>query len=261
MPNADELLRAGDLDGARAALVETVRTEPANVQARMFLFQFLALAGEWDKARRQLATIAQMSGEAQMLAMAYGQAIDAEAERAQVFSGAVKARQHVESEWANGVIDAIHHFANGRISEGDDARGAAFDAAPDTPGELDGEAFEWIADADGRFGPCFEAIIAGKYGIQPFDQVETIKSEGARDLRDILWFPVQIAFKSGQSVAAMLPARYPGTELSDRIDEKLTKATSWIDQDWGQSGVGQHLWSLSTENEHGLLSLRTLSFT
>lgn len=261
MQNADELLRAGDLDGARAVLVETVRTEPANIQARMFLFQFLALAGEWEKARRQLSTIAQMSGEAQMLAVAYGQAIDAELERAQVYAGTVVARQHVASDWANGVTEAIHHFVNGRVAQGNDARDAAFEAAPDTPGELNGEAFDWIADADGRFGPCFEAIIAGKYGLQAFDQVERIKCDGPSDLRDILWYPVQIAFRSGQSVAAMLPARYPDTEFSALAEEKLARATSWIDRDWGQVGCGQHLWSLSDETDHGLLSLRTLSFS
>ena len=260
MVNADDLLRAGDLDGARAALVETVRSEPTNVQARMFLFQLLAVAGEWDKARRQVSTIAQMSGEAQMLAMAYGQAIDAEVERAQVFAGTARARQHIASPWVEGVIDAIEHFANGRVAEGEAAREAAFDAAPETPGEMDGEAFDWIADADGRFGPCFEVIINGKYGIQAFDQVERITSEGTRDLRDIVWYPVQIAFKSGQSVAAMMPVRYPGSETAESVPERLGRATSWVDRDWGQVGVGQHLWSLSNETDRDLLSLRKLSF-
>ena len=261
MANADDLLRSGDLDGARAALVETVRSEPANVPARMFLFQLLAVAGEWDKARRQLATIAQMSGEAQMLAVAYGQAIDAEAVRANVFAGKVRANQHVASPWVDGVIDAIEHFASGRIAEGDAARDAAFDDAAETPGEIDGEKFDWIADADGRFGPCFEAIIAGKYGLQAFDQVEWINSSGAGDLRDIVWYPVQIGFKSGQSVAAMLPARYPGSEFSTSVPERLGRATSWVDQDWGQAGIGQHIWSLSTETDLDLLSLRKLSFS
>lgn len=260
MANADDLLRAGDLTGARSALVEVVRTQPSNEQARMFLFQLLALLGEWDKARRQLDTLAQLSGEAQMLAVAYGQAIDAEAVRADVFAGRVRAHQHVPSDWAGGIVDAIEHFGNGRFEAGIEARDAAFDAAPDTPGELDGETFDWIADGDSRFGPAFEAIIGGRYGIQAFDQVEKITSKGPADLRDILWYPVQVAFKSGQSVAAMLPARYPGSERSDDPAERLTRATSWSDQPWGAAGSGQHLWSLSTETDHGLLSLRTLRF-
>ncbi|MDQ0250304.1 type VI secretion system protein ImpE [Sphingomonas kyeonggiensis] len=259
MSDADTLLRSGDLDGARSALVETVRAEPANQQARMFLFQLLAAAGEWDKARRQLDTLAQLSGEAQMLAVAYGQAIDAERERAEVFAGRARARQHVASDWLEGVIDAIEHFAQGRIAEGEGARDAAFDAAPDVPGSFNDIDFDWIADADARFGPSFEAIIGGRYGLQAFDQVASITSEGPRDLRDLIWYPVQIAFRSGQSVAAFLPARYPGSEAAAEVSERLGRTTSWADAEWGQAGSGQRLWTLSDGEDQALLSLRTLS--
>ena len=257
---ADQLLREGDLDGARAALVETVRAAPSDEQARMFLFQLLAVAGEWDKARRQLDTLAQLSPDAQMLAMAYGQAIDAERQRADIFSGKAQMRQLVTSDWAHGLVDALSHYAAGRIAEGDAARDAAFDAAPDTPGTLDGVAFDWISDADARFGPAFEAIIAGQYGLVPFDTVERITSEGPRDLRDVVWYPVQIAFKVGQSVAALLPARYPGSESAADVNERLARATGWTDTGWGQAGSGQHLWSLSTGDDRDLLSVRTLTF-
>ena len=207
--NADDLLRSGDIEGARAALVESVRTEPANITARMFLFQFLALTGEWDKARRQLTTIAQMSGEAQMLAMAYGQAIDAELERAQVFAGTVVARQHVASDWGewghcgDQPLCQWPHFRGRRC-----ARRCVRSGRPTRPATWMVKQFEWIADADGRFGPCFEAIIAGKYGLQPFDQVHRIKSDGPSDLRDILWYPgsdcLQVRTVCGSDVARSL---------------------------------------------------------
>ncbi|UYY57217.1 type VI secretion system accessory protein TagJ [Sphingomonas sp. S2-65] len=261
MSDADTLLRSGDLDGARSVLVETVRAEPANQQARMFLFQLLAASGEWDKARRQLQTLAQLSGEAQMLATAYGQAIDAERVRAEVFTGRQRARQHVAVEWLEGVIDALEHFASGRVDEGDAARGAAFDAAPDVPGQFNDVAFDWIADADSRFGPCFEAIIGGRYGLQAFQEVASITSEGPQDLRDLIWYPVQIAFRSGQSVAAFLPARYPGTEGAAEGAQRLGGTTAWIDASWGQAGFGQRLWTLSDGEDQALLSLRTLRFT
>jgi type VI secretion system protein ImpE len=260
MADADHLLRSGDLDGARAALVEVVRARPADEQARMFLFQLLAVAGEWAKAKTQLNALAQLSGEAQMLSVAYGQAIDAEAQRAAVFAGTARAHQHVASPWAEGVVDALEHFGLGRIAEGEASRDQAFDAAPETSGSLEGEAFDWIADADARFGPTFEAIIGGRYGIQPFDQVERIESEGVRDLRDTVWYPVQIFFRSGQSVAAMLPARYPGSEASADVAERLARATNWVERPWGEAGMGQHLWSLSSGEDRDLLSVRRLSF-
>lgn len=261
LDDADQLLRAGDLDGARRALVEVVRARPADEGARMFLFQLLAVAGEWDKAKKQLELLAQLSPEAQMLSVAYGQAVDAERERADVFAGKAKIKQLVSSDWAEGLVDAIEHYANGRVAEGDAARDAAFEAAPDTPGTLDDVAFDWIADADSRFGPAFEAIVGCRYGLVPFDMVASIKSEGPKDLRDTVWYPVQLAFKSGQSVAAMLPTRYPGSEASDEVNERLGRATSWRDTASGQAGSGQHLWALSTEDERDLLSVRQLVFT
>lgn len=257
---AHQLLRDGDLDGARRALVEFVRANPANDQARMFLFQLLAVAGEWDKARTQLGALAKLAPEAQMLSVAYGQAIDAEAVRSAVFSGRVAPELLVHSDWAVALVEAIGHFAAGRDAEGEDARARAFDAAPETPGDLDGTRFGWIADADSRFGPAFEAIIGGRYGIVPFDTVARIESEGPRDLRDVVWYPVQIHFRSGQSVAAMLPVRYPGSEASADTAERLSRATGWTDTRWGQAGSGVHLWALDGDEDRDLLSVRNLIF-
>jgi type VI secretion system protein ImpE len=227
----------------------------------MFLFQLLCVLGEWDKAKSQLAILAQLSPEAQMLAVAYGQAIEAEQFRAEVFAGrATPPNLSRRSPWADELALSIGHFAAGRLSEAEEARDKAFEAAPNTPGELDGVAFEWIADADHRFGPCLEAIIAGSYGILPFDAVETVTSEGPQDLRDLVWYPAQITFKQGHSVAGMLPARYPGSEHSRDGSVLLGRTTLWSDLPGGEQGQGQRLLSLSGGEDRGLLELRRLAF-
>lgn len=259
MEEADRRLQDGDLDGARAALIEVVRSRPADPQARMFLFQLLALAGEWDKARTHLNTLAQLSPEAQMLSVAYGQAIEAERQRAAIFAGQQSMTLLIDSAWAQGVADAITHFSAGRTAEGEAARDQAFDAAPELSGTIDDTPFDWIADADARFGPTFEAIVGGRYGLVPFDAIERIESEGPKDLRDIMWYPVQIALTSGQTVAAMLPARYPGTETAGSGVEKLGRGTSWVAESWGDRGIGQRLFSTSDGEDHPLLSVQTLT--
>jgi protein involved in temperature-dependent protein secretion len=258
MRNADELLRSGDLDGARAALVEAVRSAPGDVPTRMFLFSLLAIGGEWDKARSQLSTLATLSPEAQMLSVVYGQAIEAEREREAVWAGTASARQHVASHWAEALLTSISHLGRDEHDAVAAARDAAFDAAPDMPGTLDGQTFDWIADADTRFGPSFEAIIGGKYGLQAFDQVASITSEGPRDLRDLVWYPVQIAFRGGQSVAALLPVRYPG--IAEDPAERLARATSWRDCGSGEQGSGQHIWMTSNGDDCELLAVRHLQF-
>ncbi len=261
MADADALLRAGDLAGARSALVEVVRSRPSDARARMFLFQLLAVAGEWDKARKQLQSLAQLSPEAQMLSVAYGQAIDAEATRAAVFAGTARIDVLANADgWAGQLAEAIELMARGDVDAGIAARDAAFDAAPDAGGRFNDIGFDWIGDADGRFGPAFEVIIAGRYGLVPFDAVEKIKCDGTRDLRDLVWLPIQLGMKSGQSIAAFLPSRYPGSETSPDTTEQLGRATSWHATSWGEAGRGQRIWTLSDGDDHGLLSLKTLEF-
>jgi type VI secretion system protein ImpE len=262
MADADASLRAGDLEGARASLVEAVRRNPSDQQARMFLFQLLCVGGEWDKALIQVRGLAQVSPEAQMLAATYSQAIEAEKFRAKVFAGTAQPALLVSSSsWAGDLTAALAALCQGRTQDAETLRDQAFDAAPDTPGDLDGTAFDWIADGDARFGPAIEAIIAGQWGLVPFEAIEKIESEGPRDLRDIVWLPVQLAFKTGQSVAALLPARYPGSEAHGDSSLRLARGTDWVSQPWGQAGLGQHEWSLSDGADVGILSMRRLKFS
>jgi type VI secretion system protein ImpE len=260
--DADELLRAGDLMGARAALIEGARQAPSDQKVRMFLFQLMCLLGEWDKAQAQLRTLASLSAEAQMLAVTYNICIDAEKMRTEVFGGLCPPVLLVSSSaWGAQLAGALADLAQGRIDEGVEKRDAAFDAAPECPGQLDGVTFEWVADGDGRFGPSFEAIIQGRWGLVPFDAIQSITSEGPQDLRDLVWLPAEVMFRTGQSVKAMLPVRYPGSEASDDAAVRMARRTDWRDEPFGPAGLGQHEWSLSGGEDQGLLSMRRLTFS
>lgn len=261
MADPDELLRAGDLAGARAALVEKARSAPADPAVRMFLFQLLCLLGEWERAHSQLRTLASLSPEAQMLSVTYGMCIEAEKQRAEVFAGTAPPALLVSSSsWAGELAGALGLIAKGKVEEGVEKRDAAFDAAPDCPGVLDGVEFDWLADGDARFGPTFEAIIQGQWGLVPFDAIQSLKTEGPEDLRDLVWLPAQLMFRTGQSVNAMLPVRYPGSETSEDAAVRMARRTDWSEQPFGPAGLGQHEWSLSGGEELGVLAMRALTF-
>ena len=250
----DDLLCAGDLSAARAALVDTVKRAPGDQGARMFLWQVMAVQGDWDKAVSQLRALASLAGEAQMLSTVYHQAIVAEGQRAKAYAGQAPFPVLVSSSpWIDRLAEGLGALAAGRTQEGSALRDEAFDAAGDTPGEIDGTPFVWIADADPRLGPCFEAIVAGRWGLVPFEAVTRIKTEGPRDLRDVVWLPVEMALRSGQSAAALLPARYPGAETaSDAL--RLGRATEWE----GDVPLGQRLWSRDDGAETGVLDFREI---
>jgi type VI secretion system protein ImpE len=261
MSDADHLMRSGDLAGARALLIEQIRRAPDDQPARMFLFQLLCLLGEWEKAKAQLRLLAQISPEAQMLSVAYNMALDAELAREQALAGLAPPALLVNtSEWAGDLAAALGLLAQGKLAEAEAARDRAFDAAPDTPGHFGEDAFDWIADGDARFGPAFEAVVYGRWGLIPFDAVRKITSDGPADLRDLVWLPVEIEFKTGQSVASVLPARYPGTAVNPSADLVMAKATAWSDGPLGPVGQGQRVWTMSTGEEVGVLSLRRLTF-
>jgi type VI secretion system protein ImpE len=259
MSAADELLAAGDLDGARAALVDRVRAAPDDAQARMFLFQLMAVCGEWDKAATQLRALAQLSPDTQMLAVVYGQALEAEKTRAQAFAGGAPIPILVPSApWADQLAEGLALTFSGDTAAGETARNAAFDAAGETPGSWNGDAFGWIADADSLFGPTFEAVIAGRWGLIPFEAVVSMHSEGPQDLRDLVWLPAELALRSGQSAAVLLPARYAGSEGQTSAAVRLGRATEWTASAGGERGLGQKLLVSDTDGEFGLLSLRDL---
>ena len=261
MADADALLRQADVDGARAALVEAVRSAPGDQRLRMFLFQLLAIGGEWDKARNQLQSLTQLSSEAQMLSVTYNQVIDAEKAREAVFAGTADAQLLMgEGGWAEGVAQAMAKFARGESAEGEALRDAAFDQAPEMPGTCDGRRFEWVSDCDSRFGPTFEVILGGKYGLLPFDVVKSIESTGPEDLRDTIWYPVEMEFRNGHSAAAILPARYPGSEKAVSGLERLGRVTEWTERDWGQQGSGQRVWTFSDDGDCGILEFRKIEF-
>lgn len=259
MSKADELLAAGDLEGARAALVETVRSAPSDQAARLFLLQLMMVCGEWDKAAAQAKALASLSPQAEMLAVLCNQLIGGEREREDAFAGRRPFKVLVPtSPWVDSLAGALTAWAAGDVDRAQKLRDEAFDAAPDTPGDCDGRRFTWIADADPRFGPCLELVIAGSWGLVPFEAIAAINSEGPQELRDLAWLPVQLQLRSGQSAAAFMPTRYPGA-AAEPAALRLARATEWRSSPFGDLGAGQRLFALSDGDEVPILALRRLS--
>ncbi len=257
--NAEALLRAGDLSGARKSLAEALRHSPDDVQQRQFFWQLLAVFGEWDKAEQQLRTLATTEPKAMMLGSVYNQAIGAMRQRAKVIAGEVRGTSLVGSEpWVEALIDAVQAFGT-RAPDAAARSDAALAGAPATAGEMGGERFTWIADADQRFGPMLEAVIGDHYGFVPFAAIKRLKISELSDLRDAIWLPVEIETRSGQVSMAFVPVLYAGTEASGDNGLMLGRRTEWVERDGVEIGLGQRV--LATDGpEQGILSLRDIRF-
>ena len=103
----------------------------------------------------------------------------------------------------------------------------AFEAAPTSAGTIDGQPFEWIADADMRLGPVCEAVINGRYYWVPFERLTKIDLEAPADLRDVVWMPAHFQFSNGGEAVGLIPTRYPGSESADDAQVRLARKTVW----------------------------------
>lgn len=255
--DAQSLLRSGDIVGARTALASELRAAPQDAKLRQFFWQLLTVFGEWDKAEQQLRTLATTEPKAMMLGSVYNQALGAMRQRAKVISGAVRGTSLVGSEpWVESLIDAVQAIGKGEANAAALSEAALADA-PTTSGTMDGEPFEWIADADQRFGPMLEAVIGEHYGFVPFAAIRRLKITEPTDLRDTVWLPVEIETRSGQVSMAFVPVLYPGTETTGDNGLMLARRTDWVERDGIEVGLGQRL--LSTDGpESGILGLRDI---
>ena len=256
---AEDLLKAGDLDGALAALQDNIRADAANPALRIFLFQLLSVRGDWKRAIAQLKLSAEMDDVATQMAQTYREGIICEVYREKVFSGEKDPLIFGEpEEWIALMVEAMKANVAGQPEQAADTRARAFDAAPTVSGRINGEAFEWIADADMRLGPLLEIVVNGRYFWMPFTSIAKAKFEDPIDLRDAVWTPAEIKLANGGDIVALIPTRYAGTTADGSDAEKLARATQWKDVGADTyTGLGQRL--LTTDlGDTALMDVRLL---
>jgi type VI secretion system protein ImpE len=236
----------------------SVRSDPANAKRRVMLFQLMVLSGQWDRALTQLYVIKEMDPESDDLVRTYREVVRCELFRKEVFAGGKDAARAAgePQEWIAKLTEAARWLGQGKIDEAAQLRAGAFEAAPAVSGSMNGEPFEWIADADVRLGPVCEAMLNGKYYWIPFERLSRIDIEEPSDLRDLIWAPAKLTFQNGGEQVAFLPARYPGSEAAEDDEIRLSRKTEW--RDLGADthvGLGQRMFATDV-GETALLEAR-----
>jgi len=259
--SAKELLRAGKPRAAITELQKLVRQEPSVPKHRIFLFQLLCVAGQWDRAMTQLNVAAELDLDSQLMAQVYRPVLNSEALRAEVFAGQRLPLVFGDpAEWVTWMIEANRLTARGHAEGAEELRGRALEAAPAVPGQIDNQPFEWLGDADARLGPILEIIIDGKYFWVPGQNVAEIKIEAPADLRDLVWLPVICTWTNGGTAVGLMPVRYPGSENSPDGLIQLARKTDWVDNGHGITvGMGQRMLA-SEQEEYPLLETRRIVF-
>ncbi|MGW8392290.1 type VI secretion system accessory protein TagJ [Pseudoduganella sp. HUAS MS19] len=256
---AEQSLRNGDPAAALQLLQESVRLAPDDAKLRIFLFQLLLVLGQWDRALTQLGVAAELDAAALPMAQMYGDAIRCEAQRARVFEGSTAPMVFGQpDEWLALLVESALQAGRGQALQAEQLREMAFGRAPASSGTIDGQPFNWIADADPRLGPVLEAVINGKYYWLPFSHLSEIVLEAPEDLRDLVWMPAHFSFINGGEAVGLIPTRYPGSESSGDSALLLGRKTDWRQVAPGNfQGLGQRM--LATDaGELPLMDIRRI---
>jgi type VI secretion system protein ImpE len=257
---AEQSLREGSLEDTLTQLQDQVRKDPANVSHRIFLFQLLAVLGDWNRAATQLKVAGELDAGTLAMVQTYREALRCEVLRANIFVGNSTPLVFGKPEkWVALLIEALRPSAAGDHVGAQALREEAFDLAPATAGRVDGQAFEWIADADQRLGPVLEVIVNGAYYWVPFDRIREIRVEEPVDLRDLVWMPVQLIWSNGGGTVGLVPTRYPGSEASDDRAIRMGRRTEWLEPEAGvYLGMGQRM--LTTDaDDYPLMDVRVIA--
>ena len=258
---AEQAVREGDLATALSRLQEQIRKSPEKASLRVFLFQLLSVQGDWERAATQLKLAAELDAGALAMAQMYREAILCERLRAEVFAGKRSPVIFGEPEqWLALLIEALLVTGTERAGEAEDLRARAFEAAPTSAGTIDGQPFEWVADADMRLGPVLEAVINGRYYWVPFARLSRVDFEAPADLRDVVWAPAHLQFSNGGEAVGVVPTRYSGTEHAADPQLRLARKTEWIEGTPGVfTGLGQRVLTTSA-GDFALMDVRSILF-
>ncbi len=259
MATAEELIAAGDPQGALQLLQQQVRQRASDAKLRIFLFQLLCVLGQWQRAFTQLQVCGELDASTLAMVNTYREALQCEAVREAVFAGKTTPIAFGQPQaWVAWLAEALQADARGDAASAARLRAEAFEAAPAISGTLNGEPFDWIADADSRLGPVIEAIINGRYCWVPFTTLAKITIEAPTDLRDMVWIPAHFEFPNGGDTVALLPSRYAGSGMQADAALALSRKTEWHELAADQyRGYGQRLLTTSGP-ELGLLEIREI---
>ncbi|WP_018607276.1 type VI secretion system accessory protein TagJ [Uliginosibacterium gangwonense] len=283
-------IHPGHLDELTSEIEARIRKEPGNEANRWALVELLCIQGHWERALRQIQSMAKLSEKWEPNAHLVRGLIRAEYMRTEVFEGRQASAPVIDfPEWMQGMAEAIKHNALGAHEKADELRRGALDQAPTNPGVchwvsrpddeeeissgidlgLNKTKFEWIGDSDSRLGPICEVVVAGGYRWLAFADIEGLSIEPPHRILDLIWLPTKLKLRGNHSQAreihCFLPARYYGTEkfhsdtsLDHHEARLLSRLTSW--RDVGETGVfalGQKTW-MTDGIDWPLLDIRAL---
>jgi type VI secretion system protein ImpE len=222
----------GEVRKAQVELSLYLRDHPADNTSRTFLFELLCFSGEFQRAERHLAVLAQGNAQTETGAVLYYSALHAEKTRHEMFE-----RPEL-----------------------------SITPAPASPsGKLNGKPFRSLRDSDPDMGSRLEVFAAGAYLWIPFQHIASVEIESPRKLRDMLWVHAFVrtgpTFQGRELGEVLIPAIYPFSWRHANGGVWLGRVTDWAADEQGREyPAGQRI-LLMDDEEVPFLEVRSMEFT
>jgi type VI secretion system protein ImpE len=258
---AKELLDAGRLLEAIEQLNQDVRSHPTDSRLRIFLFELLCFAGDYQRAARQLDVIGQQEATAEVGVQVYRNVLAAESARRRLFSEGLRPNFLFDAPpYVHLHCDAVNRLREGNPAEAVALLGQSDSSRPRLKGRIEGQPFDDFRDADDLIAPFLEVIVHNTYIWLPFEQIKHLTISVPKRLRDLLWIPATLESHYGPVGEVFLPVLYVDSSQHADDQVKLGRMTDWRAVAEGLTqGVGQHLFFIDGQ-DRGMLEIRGIEF-
>jgi type VI secretion system protein ImpE len=261
MPNAKDLIATGNLAAAVQETTQQVRNHPADLTARITLFELLCLMGDLDRAEKQLDVVEQQRSQKDLGVQVYRNCLKAERERRRVFEQGIE--PHFLGEppaYVDLHMEAIACIREGKFSQAREVLDRAEEDRPALSGKFNGKLFQDFRDCNDLTAAVLEVVVHDKYTWLPLEQIRQIEIDPPKQLRDILWASARIISANEVKGEVIIPALYAGTSVSSDDSARLGRVTDWQKlSDDLYRGVGLRLF-LVDETDHPLFELESIEF-
>jgi len=261
MNEAKAQLDAGNLNEAVSLALQSVKSKPADVTARTFLFELSCFTGDWERAEKQLDVIGQQDVNAMIGAQIFKQNFMAERDRIRYFEDGLMPECLMEPpKYVEKLLVANNYVRDGDIVNARKVLDEVEEERPAFACKVNDQEVSDFRDYNDLTMCVFEAIVKESYAWIPFEHVESIEFFPAKSLRDLFWVQAEVAMVNGTKGEMFLPALYAGSFKSDNDQVRLGRMTDW--RDLGEElYVGEGARMFWFDGEHrSILDLKNIEF-
>ena len=260
--NTEQLFASGDLSAAIKAATDDVKRKPAELGPRWRLAEFLCLAGDLERAEKQLETVLvqfppQAPGIVQFRNLLRGE----QARREVVEQGRIPEFLTEPTPSVRALLAALVALRAGHTAEAAMQASQAEESRTRLSGTADGTPFDDLRDLDDLTGGVLEAYTGdGDCAWIPLAHIAAIKFEKPSRSRDLAWRETSLMLHDDQALNVFVPMLYTATYKATNDALKLGRATEWDDSVEGLvRGQGQRMW-LVGEDVRPVLELKEIAF-